>query len=110
LFRRKLVVPTGVQAEVAAGGKATAALQDGVVGGGVMDGGIGRGSGEMQMVAAARTTESSGMVRDVGSGRQRRRGQRRRRCRAAPLVVGSGGGREVCIWIDVKLQSFYSSG
>jgi hypothetical protein len=44
LFRRKLVVPTGVQAEGAAGGKATAALRDGVVGGGVMDGGIGRGS------------------------------------------------------------------
>jgi hypothetical protein len=59
LFRRKLVVQTGVQAEVAAGGKATAAPRDGVVGGGVMDGGIGRGSGEMQMVAVARTTESS---------------------------------------------------
>jgi hypothetical protein len=104
------VVPTGVQAEGAAGGKVTAVLRDGVVGGGVMDGGIGRGSGKMRMVAAERTTESSGMVRGVGSGRQRRRGQRRRRCGAAPLVVGSGGGREVCIWIDVKLQSFYSSG
>jgi hypothetical protein len=36
-----------------------------------MDGGIGRGSSEIQMVAAARTTESSGMVRAsvlVGSG------------------------------------------
>lgn len=53
------MVQTGVQAEVAAGGKATAAPRDGVVGGGVMDGGIGRGSGEMQMVAVARTTESS---------------------------------------------------
>jgi hypothetical protein len=104
--RGKLVVPTGVQAEVAVGGKATAALRDGVVGGG----GIGRGSGEMRMVAAARTTKSSGMVRGVSSGRQRRRGQRRWRCGAAPLVVGSGGGREVSIWIDVELQSFYSSG
>jgi hypothetical protein len=74
--------------EVAAGGKVTAALRDGVVGGGVMDGGIGMGSGEMRMVAAARTTESSGMVRGVGSGRQRRCGQRRRRCGVAPLVVG----------------------
>jgi hypothetical protein len=104
------VVPTGVQAEVATGGKATAALRDGVVGGGVMDGSIGRGSGEMRMVAAPRTTESSGMVRGVGSGRQRRRRQRRRWCGAAPLVVGSGGGREVCIWIDVKHQYFHSSG
>jgi hypothetical protein len=104
------VVPTGVQAEVATGGKATAALRDGVVGGGVMDGSIGRGSREMRMVAAPRTTESSGMVRGVGSGRQRRRGQRRRWCGAAPLVVGSGGGREVCIWIDVKHQYFHSSG
>jgi hypothetical protein len=59
LFRRKLVVPTGVQAERAAGGKATTALQDGVVGSGVMDGGIGRGSSEMRMVVTARTTESS---------------------------------------------------
>jgi hypothetical protein len=104
------VVATGVQEEVAAGGKATAALRDGVVGGGVMDGGIGMGSGEMRMVAAVRTTESSGMVWGVGSSRQRRRGQRRRRCGAAPLVVGSGGGREVSIWMDVELQSFYSSG
>jgi hypothetical protein len=103
LFRRKLVVPTGVQAEGAAGGMATAALRDGVVGGGVMDGGIGRGSSEMRMVAAAWTTESSGMVRGVGSGRQRRRGQRRRRCWAAPLVVGSGSGREVSVWMDVML-------
>jgi hypothetical protein len=62
-------------------------LRDGVVGIGVMDGGIGRGSGEMRMVAAARTTESSGMVRGIGSGRQRRR-----RCGAAPLVVGSVSG------------------
>jgi hypothetical protein len=97
------VVATRVQTEVAAGRKATAAPRDGVVGGGVMDGGIGRGSGEMWMVAAARTTESSGMVRGVSSGRQRR-------CGVAPLVVGSGGGREVSIWIDVELQSFYSSG
>jgi hypothetical protein len=103
LFRWKLVVPTGVQAEGAAGGKATTALHDGVVGGGVMDDGIGRGSGEMRMVEAARRTESSGMVRGVGSGRQRRHGKRRRRCGVAPLVVGSGGRREVCIWIDVKL-------
>jgi hypothetical protein len=95
---------------VVAGGKVTAALRDGVVSGGVMDGGIGRGSGEMRMVAAARTTESSGMVRGVGSGRQRWREQRRWWCGAAPLVVGSGGGREVSIWIDVELQSFYSSG
>jgi hypothetical protein len=104
------VVPTGVHVEVAAGGKATAALRDGVVGSGVMDGGIGRGSSEMQVVVAAWKTESSGMVRGVSSGRQRRRGKRRRRCGAAPLLVGSGGGREVCIWIDVKLQSFCSSG
>jgi hypothetical protein len=83
------MVATGVQAEVAAGGKVTAALRDGVVGGGVMDG-IGMGSGEMRMVAAARTTESSGMVRGVGSGRQRW-------CGAAPLVVGSGGGSEVSV-------------
>jgi hypothetical protein len=96
--------------EVAARGKATAALRDGVVGGGVMDGGIGRGSGEMRMVAAAWTTESSGMVRGIGYGRQRRHGQRPRRCGAAPLVVGSGGGREVSIWTDVELQSFYSFG
>jgi hypothetical protein len=96
---------TGVQAEVAAGGKATVVLRHGVVGGGVMDGRIGRGSGEMRMVAAAWTTESSRMVRGVGSGRQRWR-----RCGAAPLVVGSGGRREVSIWIDVELQSFYSSG
>jgi hypothetical protein len=109
LFWRKLVVVTGVQAEVAAGGKATAALWDGVVGGGVMDGGIGMGSGEMRMVAATRTMESSGMVRGVSSGRQRRHGQRRRRGGEAPLVVGSGGGREVSIWMDVELQSFYSS-
>jgi hypothetical protein len=102
LFRRKLVVATGVQVKVAAGGKATAALRDGMVGGGVMDG-IGMGSGEMRMVAAARTTESSGMVRGVGSGRQRRRGQRWRRCWAAPLVVGSGSGREVSVWMDVML-------
>jgi hypothetical protein len=95
---------------VAAGGKATAALWDGVVGGGVMDGGIGMGSGKMRIVLAARTTESSGMVRGVSSGRQQRREQRRRRCGAAPLVVGSGGGREVSIWMDVELQSFYSSG
>jgi hypothetical protein len=86
----------GVQAEVAAGGKATAVLRDGVVGGGAMDG-IGMGSGEMRMVAAARTTVSSGMVRGVGSGRQRRRGHRRRRCGAAPLVVGSGDGRDVSV-------------
>jgi hypothetical protein len=86
-----------------------AVLRDGVVGGGVMDGGISRGSSEMRMVAAARTTESSRMVRGVGSGRQRRCGQWRRRCGAAPLVVGSGG-REVSIWIDVELQFFYSSG
>jgi hypothetical protein len=70
LFRQKLVVPTGVQAEGAAGGKATAALRDGVVGGGFMDGGIGRGSSEMRMVAAVRTTKSSGMGASVlvGSG------------------------------------------
>jgi hypothetical protein len=37
LFRQKLVVLTGVQAEGAVGGKATAALRDGVVGGGLMD-------------------------------------------------------------------------
>jgi hypothetical protein len=93
---------------VAAGGKVTVALRDGVVGGGVMDG-IAMGSDEMRMVAAARTTESSGMVRGVGSGRQQRREQRRRRCGAAPLVVGSGDRREVSIWMDVELQSFYFS-
>jgi hypothetical protein len=70
LFRRKLVVPTGVQAEGAAGGKATAALRDGVVGGGVMDGSIGRGSSEMRMVAAARTTESILVGNGGGTGRQ----------------------------------------
>lgn len=64
------MVPTGVQAEGAAGGKATAALRDGVVGGGVMDGGIGRGSGEMRMVAAARTTESSLVGNGGGVGRR----------------------------------------
>jgi hypothetical protein len=100
----------GVQAEVAARGKATAALRDGVVGGGVMDGGIGMGSGEKRMVAEVQTTESSGMVQGVGSGRQWQRGQRRRQCGAAPLVVGSDDGREVSIWMDVELQSFYSSG
>jgi hypothetical protein len=68
-----------------------------------MDDGIGMGSGEMRMVAEAQTIESSRMVRGVGSGRQRRRGQRRRRCGAAPLVVGSGDGREVSIWMDVEL-------
>jgi hypothetical protein len=67
------VVATGVQAEVATGGKVTAALRDGVVGGGVMDG-IGMGSGEMQMVAVAWTTESNEMVRGIGSSRQQRRG------------------------------------
>jgi hypothetical protein len=103
------VVATGVQAEVATGGKATAALREGVVGGGVMDG-IGMGSDEMRMVAVVRTMESSRMVQGVGSGRQQRRGQRRRRCGAAPLVVGSGGRREVSVWMDVELQFFYSSG
>jgi hypothetical protein len=65
------------------------ALWDGVVGGGVMDG-IGMGSNEMRMVAAAWTTESSGMVRGVGSGRQRRRGQ------GISVVVrgGAAGGRQ----------------
>jgi hypothetical protein len=87
----------------------TAALRNGVVGSGVMDG-IGMSSSEMRMVAVAWTTESSGMVRGVGSGRQRRCGQRRRRCGAAPLVVGSNGEREVSVWMDVELQSFYSSG
>jgi hypothetical protein len=70
LFRRKLVVPTGVQAEGAAGGKATKALRDGVVGGGVMDGGIGRGSSEMRMVAVAWTTESSLVGNGGGAGRR----------------------------------------
>jgi hypothetical protein len=87
--RGKLVVATGVQAEVVARGKATAVLRDGVVGGSVMDG-IGMGSSEMRMVAAARTMESSGMVRGVGSGRQRRRGQ------GISMVVrgGGAGGRQ----------------
>jgi hypothetical protein len=74
------VVATGVQAEVVAGRKATAALRGGVVSVGVMDGGIGMGSGEMRMVAAAQTMESSGMVRGVSSGRQWWHGQRWRRC------------------------------
>jgi hypothetical protein len=80
---------TGVQAEVVAGGKATAALRDGVVGSGVMDG-IGMGSGEMRIVVAARTTESSGMVRGVCFGRQWRRGQ------GISVVVrgGGAGGRQ----------------
>jgi hypothetical protein len=67
------VVAIGVQAEVATGGKVTAALRDGVVGSGVMDG-IGMGSGEMRMVAVAWTTESNGMVRGIGSSGQQRRG------------------------------------
>jgi hypothetical protein len=49
----------------------TAALQDGVVGGGFMDG-IGMGSSEMRMVAVARTTESRGWC-------------------GASVLVGSGG-------------------
>jgi hypothetical protein len=64
------MVLTGVQAEGAVGGKATAALRDGVVAGGVMDGGIGRGSSEMRMVAVARTTESS-LVGNGGSAGRR---------------------------------------
>jgi hypothetical protein len=66
------VVPTGVQAEVATGGKATAALRDGVVGGGVMD------------AALAGAAERCGWWRH--------RGQRKAAgwCGASALV-GSGG-------------------
>ena len=71
------MVPMGVQAEVAAGGKATAALRDGVVGGGVMDGSIGRGSSEMRMVG--------GGVMDGGIGR-------------GSSLVGNGGGAGRRFW------------
>jgi hypothetical protein len=48
--------------------------------------GIGMGNGKMRMVAAAQTTESSGMVRGVDSGRQ------------GGADSGGGGGVGRCRW------------